>query len=265
MSNVKIKELLYALERFAPLPLQEDYDNAGLQIGLTETEASGALLCLDVNEEIVDEAIRKGCNVIVSHHPLLFHALKSITGSNYVQRTVMKAIQAGVTIISMHTNMDACRGGVNFKMAEKIGLKDVHFFDAKTAVNGVEAGEGVMGTLVETLSAESLVAHLKDVFHAECAMCNALLRRPISKVALCGGAGSFLLDDAIDAGADAFVTGEMHYHEYFGHEQEIQIVVLGHFETEQYTNEIFYSILRGQFPSLSLFLAETKTNPINYL
>ena len=109
--------MLSALERFAPLPLQEDWDNAGLQIGLTEAEASGALLCLDVNEEIVDEAIAKGCNIIVSHHPLLFRGLKCISGSDYVQRSVIKAIKHDICVVSMHTNMDNARGGVNFKMA----------------------------------------------------------------------------------------------------------------------------------------------------
>lgn len=108
-----------ALERFAPLPLQEGWDNAGLQIGLTEVEVSGALLCLDVNEAIIDEAVSKGCNLVVSHHPLLFHGLKTISDADSVQRTVMKAIENRVAVASMHTNMDNARGGVNFKIAEK--------------------------------------------------------------------------------------------------------------------------------------------------
>ena len=120
--------MLSALERFAPLPLQESWDNAGLQVGLTETEVSGALLCLDVNERIVDEAIQKGCNLIVSHHPLLFRGLKTISNLTDVQRTVMKAIQNGICVVSMHTNMDNVKDGVNFKIAEKLGLQQVRFF-----------------------------------------------------------------------------------------------------------------------------------------
>ena len=146
---MKIKEVICALERFAPLPLQEDWDNAGLQLGLTETEASGALLCLDVNERIVDEAISKGCNLIVSHHPLLFRGLKTISDADYVQRTVMKAIRAGIAVVSMHTNMDNARGGVNFKMAEKMGLTDVEFFAPKGG--GADAGSGVIGSLPQLL------------------------------------------------------------------------------------------------------------------
>ena len=115
---MKIREVVDALERFAPLPLQEGWDNAGLQVGLTEAEVSGALLCLDVTEKVVDEAISKQCNLIVSHHPLIFHPLKRIDGSSDVQRAVVKAIKNDVTVVSMHTNMDNARGGVNYKIAE---------------------------------------------------------------------------------------------------------------------------------------------------
>ena len=261
---MKIKEVIDALERFAPLPLQEGYDNAGLQVGLTETEVSGALLCLDVTESIVDEALEKRCNLIVSHHPLLFHAIKTLSDINYVQRTVMKAIENHVTVVSMHTNLDNARGGVNFKMAEKIGLEDVRFFDEKIA-DDVTSGNGVIGVLPTEMDSMAFIDKVKKVFGVECAQCNQLLHRKISKVALCGGAGSFLLDDAIKAGADAFITGEMHYHDFFGHEQEIQIAVLGHYQTEQFTNEILYSILREAFPLLSLYMTETNTNPIKYL
>ncbi len=261
---MKIKEVIDALERFAPLPLQEGYDNAGLQVGLTETEVSGALLCLDVTESIVDEALEKRCNLIVSHHPLLFHAIKTLSDINYVQRTVMKAIENHVTVVSMHTNLDNAQGGVNFKMAEKIGLEDVRFFDEKI-VDDITSGNGVIGVLPTEMDSMAFIDKVKKVFGVECAQCNQLLHRKISKVALCGGAGSFLLDDAIKAGADAFITGEMHYHDFFGHEQEIQIAVLGHYQTEQFTNEILYSILREAFPLLSLYMTEKNTNPIKYL
>ena len=261
---MKIKEVLSALERFAPLPLQESWDNAGLQVGLTETEVSGALLCLDVNEKIVDEANQKGCNLIVSHHPLLFRGLKTISDLTDVQRTVMKAIQKGICVISMHTNMDNAKGGVNYKMAEKLGLRDVQFLAPKT-VDGVESGSGVIGELPEAQASDDFVLAVKKVFGVECAMCNELLRRPIRKVALCGGAGDFLLDDALKAGADAFITGEMHYHQYFGYEQQIQICVIGHYQSEQYTAEIFRDIIEKECPGVKTIIAETCTNPILYI
>ena len=254
--------MLSALERFAPLPLQEDWDNAGLQVGLTEAEASGALLCLDVNEKIVDEAIAKGCNIIVSHHPLLFRGLKRISGEDYVQRVVIKAIKHDICVVSMHTNIDNARGGVNFKMAEKLSIAKVRFFAEKT---GADAGSGVVGELPESVSSEDFVAAVKKAFGVECAMCNELLKRPIRTVAICGGAGDFLLQQAIALGADAFITGEMHYHVYFGQEQKIQICVIGHYQSEQYTSEIFKSIINEECGELPVYQAETNTNPIIYL
>ena len=176
---MKIKQVVDALEHCAPLPLQEGYDNAGLQVGLTETvEMSGALLCLDVTEAVVDEAIRKGCNLIVSHHPLIFRKLARISDENYVQRTVRKAIKNDITIVAMHTNMDAAAGGVNFKIAEKLGLRNVQFFAGEKEVDGVKGGEGVIGEVAEDLAADDLVLMLKERFGVECVQCNQLLRRP---------------------------------------------------------------------------------------
>lgn len=261
---MKIREVVDALERFAPLPLQEGFDNAGLQVGLTEAEVSGALLCLDVTERVVDEAAALGCNLIVSHHPLMFHALKRISDGDEVQRTVVKAIRNNITVVSMHTNIDNAHGGVNFKIAAKMGLRDCRFIGSKT-VGGIECGSGVIGTLAEPLAADDFVIMLKRTFDVECVQCNQLLRRQIKTVALCGGAGAFMLGQAMSNGADAFVTGEMHYHEYFGHEQEIQIAVIGHYQSEQYTNEIFESIIREACPGVKTYLTKTNTNPIIYL
>ena len=272
--SVKIYQVVDALEHYAPLPLQEGYDNAGLQVGLTEAVGvSGALLCLDVTEAVVDEAIRKGCNLIVSHHPLIFRKLARISDENYVQRTVRKAIKNDITIVSMHTNMDAAKGGVNFKIAEKLGLRNLRFFGGEKEIDGVKGGEGVIGEITDEtdtlhadgIAADDLVLMLRERFQAECVQCNQLLRRPIRKVALCGGAGSFLLDAAIAAGADAFITGEMHYHEFFGHEQEIQICVIGHYQSEQFTSEIFRSIITEKCPGVKCEISEINTNPIIYL
>ena len=266
LCSVKIKEVLCALEQFAPLPLQESWDNAGLQVGLTETEVSGALLCLDVNEKILDEAIQKGCNLVVSHHPLLFRGLKTISDLTDVQRTVRKAIQHDLCVISMHTNMDNAKGGVNFRIAEKLGLKDVRFLmDGPLTGSGTASGSGVMGAFVEPMAADDFVILVKKTFGVACAMCNELLRRPVQKVAICGGAGDFLLDEALKQGADAFITGEMHYHQYFGYEQQIQICVIGHYQSEQFTTEVFEEIIQQACPGVKTVIAATNTNPILYL
>lgn len=256
-----IKEVLCALEHCAPLPLQESYDNAGLQLGLTEVQVSGVLLCLDVTEKVVSEAERRGCNLIVSHHPLIFRALKRITDANQVQRTVMMALQKGITIASMHTNLDNARGGVNYKMAEVLNLHDVKFLQENN-VGGIVCGSGVVGTLAEPMKSDAFIAMVKERFGARVALCNELLEREVKTVALCGGAGSFLVDDAVAAGADAFVTGEMHYHEYFGHEQEIQICVIGHYETEQYTQQLLAELISEHCPGVRTCIAETMTNPV---
>ncbi len=262
--SVKIKEVLCALERFAPLPLQEDFDNAGLQVGLTEAEVSGALLCLDVTEAVVDEALEQGCNLIVAHHPLIFRPLKRISDANFVQRVVIKAIQHQITIAAMHTNMDNARGGVNFKIAEKLGLQNIRFFAPKE-VDGVEGGSGVIGEWAKGMTAEDFIREVKACFGVKCVHANQLLQRPVRRVAICGGAGAFLLGDAIRQGADAFITGEMHYHDYFDHEQEIQICVIGHYESEQYTKEIFKSIIEERCQGVRTVLSQVNTNPIIYL
>ncbi len=265
INSVKVKEIVRALELVAPLPLQEDYDNAGLQVGLTEADVSGALLCLDVTEAIVDEAVAKGCNLIVAHHPLIFRRLAHITGEDYVQRTVRKAIKNDVAILAMHTNLDNANGGVNFKMAEKMRLTEVSFLQPSREVEGVEGASGVIGKLTAPVTANDFLAMLKREFRVSCVQANELLLRPIERVALCGGGGAFLLDEAIRSGADAFVTGEMGYHQFFGHEQQLQIAVIGHYQSEQYTSELLKELLEERFPNLICHLAETNTNPIVYV
>ena len=261
---MKIKEIVSALERFAPLPLQDGFDNAGLQIGLTEAEATGALLCLDVTEAVIDEAITLGYNLVVSHHPLIFKGYKSITGKDYVERCIMKAIQNNIVIYSAHTNLDNAEGGVNFKIAEKIGLKDVQVLDPKTDT-AIVAGAGVVGELEEPETETDFLKRIKKLFEVGCVKHNRMTGRLIQRVALCGGAGAFLMPKAVDCGADVFITGEVKYHDYFHYDGRILVAEIGHYESEQYTKEIFYSIIRGMFPSLEVEMTRVNTNPIKYL
>jgi dinuclear metal center YbgI/SA1388 family protein len=260
---MKIKEIIQALERFAPLPLQDGFDNAGLQVGLTEAEATGALLCLDVTEAVVDEAIAMGYNLIVSHHPLLFKGVKSITGHTYVERCLIKAIKNDIVVYSAHTNLDNAQGGVNYKMAEKIGLQDVRILEPKEGQT--EAGSGVVGVLKEAETETDFLKRIKKTFEVGCVRYNHLNGRLIQKVALCGGAGAFLLPRAVAEGADVFITGEVRYHDYFDYEDRILIAEIGHYESEQYTKEIFYSIIRELCPTLEVEMTRVNTNPIKYL
>ena len=259
---MKIKEVAEALERFAPLPLQESYDNAGLQIGLTGNEdVSGVLLCLDVTEEVIREAEKKGCNVVVSHHPLIFRPLRHVTGDTQVERCVVMAIEKHIAIYSAHTNLDNASGGVNFMIAEKLDLQNVRFLQP---LRGGEGGSGVIGEWPnDGLEADAFLKELSTTFHVEGLMHNRLAKgRLIKKVALCGGAGDFLLDEAISQGADAFLTGEMSYHRYFGHEDDILIAVMGHYQSEQYTIQLLHRILEAALPTLHVEETSINTNPI---
>lgn len=364
---MKIKEIVSALDRFAPLPLQDGFDNAGLQIGLTEAEATGALLCLDVTEAVLDEAIALGCNLVISHHPLIFKGYKSITGKDYAERCILKAIRNDMVLYAAHTNLDNAKGGVNYKIAEKIGLKHLQVlepqrnsllklvtfvpteqaervrkalfaagcgniggydscsynlkgegtfragenthpfcgsigelhreeevrietilpsykkgevvrallsahpyeepaFDLYPLENEwTQAGAGIVGELETPETELEFLKRIKKIFEVECVKHNRLTGREIQKVALCGGAGAFLIPQAICSGADIFITGEIKYHDYFGHEDEILLAEIGHYESEQYTKEIFYSIIRDLFPNFALHLSKINTNPIKYL
>ena len=265
---MKIKEIIAALERFAPLPLQESYDNAGLQCGLTEAEASGALLCLDVTEDVLAEAADLGCNLVVSHHPLLFHPLRQVCDADLVQRCIRMALQNDICIYSAHTNLDNALDGVNYRIAEKLGLIDVDFLKARNVEVGtrtLRAGSAVVGYLPQAEDSLAFLQRVKQAFGVEALQHNALLERPVQSVVICGGSGDFMLDDAISADADAFITGEMHYHTWFGHEQQIQITVLGHYESEQYTREIFRKIIEEAAPQLPLYDTDVRTNPIHIL
>lgn len=264
---MKIKEVVSALERFAPLPLQDGFDNAGLQVGLTEAEATGALLCLDVTEAVIDEAIGSGFNVIVAHHPLLFHGLKTLTGRNYIERCVMKAVKHGIVLYAAHTNLDNAPGGVSFKIAEKLGLQNVRFLEMKTDVPSdirMEAGSGVMGEFEHPMTKDVFLKRVKETFEVECVRFNNW-QGTVKKVALCGGAGSFLMDKAVAEGADAFMTGEIGYHDFFGREEDILLVETGHYESEQYTVELIESIIKEACGDLPVKKTMVRTNPINYM
>lgn len=265
---MKIKDVICTLESFAPLPLQESYDNAGLQVGLTEAEVSGVLLCLDVTEEVIAEAVDLECNLIVAHHPLLFRGLKRVSDQTQVERCVREAIKNDISIYAIHTNLDNAEDGVNYAIAERLGLVDVALMQPHRVVVGermVAAGSGIIGYLPEAEDSLAFLQRVKQTFGIECLMHNELMDRPIQCVALCGGAGEFLIDEAIALGADAYLTGEIGYHHFFGHEQEIQLAAMGHYQSEQYTPDLLLNILAEHYPTLALFKTTVSTNPIKYL
>jgi len=361
-----VADLARALERTAPLAYQESYDNAGLQCGDPQAEISGVLIALDCTPAVIDEALARGCNVVLVHHPVIFRPLKRLTGASEVEQTIIKAIKNDVAIYAAHTNLDNVRHGVNRKLADKLGLTNLRILDPKSGTLGKlvtyaspaysdavlqalyaagaghvgdysecsfrsdglgtytpgagttpfqgapgqpettaeqrlevllplhlqgrvlqalrqahpyeevayeliklenshqDVGAGMVGELAEPLSPADFRQRLREallvpvVKHTEFA-------RPIRTVALCGGAGSFLIGRARAAGADAFVTGDLKYHEYFGAEGQLMLCDVGHFESEQFTGEIFQDLLSANFGStFAVLIAQTLTNPVRY-
>ena len=364
---IKIKDIIREIEHYAPLPLQEGFDNAGVQVGDVNQLATGALLCLDVTEETLDEAIEQGCNLVISHHPLAFKAFKSLTGSSYIERCMIKACKYDLVIYAAHTNLDNVAGGVNYRLAELIGLRNVRILspqkdallklvtfvpedyaeimrntlfnagagcignydscsynlhgegtfragegcepfcgeigklhtEKETRVEVVlpafkkasvtrallsvhpyeepafdfyplanvweQAGSGVVGELPEEEDEESFLLRVKDLFDVGCVKHSRFTGRPIREVAICGGSGAFLIKDAIAYGADIFITGEAKYNDFYDVEDRILLAVIGHYESEICTKDIFYNIISKKFPTFAVHFSNVDSNPVKYL
>ena len=261
--SVTITQVIDALEELAPLSFQDDFDNAGLQVGIKDKDVTGVLVCLDITEAVIDEAAALGCNLVVSHHPLIFHPLRQVSDSTYQQRCVMKAISGGITLYSAHTNLDNAEGGVNSRIASMIGLEDVDFLDPKPAAGGRQCGSGVIGRLSVPEEPAEFIARIKELFNVECVCHSDIPSGKISKVALCGGAGSFLMDEARRRGADCFITGEISYHHYFDADGML-LMALGHYQSEQFTQNLLKEYVQSRFPELNVIITKLNTNPIRY-
>ena len=277
---LRIHEIVSAFEAVAPLALQESYDNSGLIVGDRDAEVTRALLCLDCTEAVVDEAIGKGCDIIIAHHPIVFGGLKRFTGGDYVQRTVIKAIQNNIAIYACHTNLDnVLRGGVNERIAQQLGFDvervlrpiaaDFGSFASSDGVVDSEvfrtAGAGVLCNLQKPMNVLDFLQHVKERMGAEVVKYTKCDIEVVGKVAICGGAGSFLIGDALRAGADAFITSDVKYHEFFDAQGKMLLCDIGHYESEKYTIDLFSNILSAKFPKFATIFAGTITNPIDYL
>ena len=277
---LRIHEIVSAFEAVAPLALQESYDNSGLIVGNRDAEVTRAMLCLDCTEAVVDEAIGKGCDIIIAHHPIVFGGLKRFTGGDYVQRTVIKAIQNNIAIYACHTNLDnVLRGGVNERIAQQLGFDvervlrpiaaDFGSFASSRGVVDSEvfrtAGAGILCNLQKPMNVLDFLQHVKERMGAEVVKYTKCDIEVVGKVAICGGAGSFLIGDALRAGADAFITSDVKYHEFFDAQGKMLLCDIGHYESEKYTIDLFSNILSAKFPKFATIFAGTITNPIDYL
>lgn len=265
---MNIELIINAIESAAPRRFQEAWDNSGLQVSLPQgqTDCTGVLLCLDVTESVVDEALAKGCNLIMSHHPLIFKGFKSLTDSIPAQRAAIAAVRAGIAVYSAHTSLDSAPGGVSHAMAVRLGL----------AVEGVLApsaydaavGLGVVGTLPgDGLTAKDFVALLGRSFGCRAIRLSANYAddRRVRRVALCGGSGGEFIGRAAACGADIYVSGDIRYHDFADIAQETMMVAdIGHFESETCAKDIFYQLITNNFPNFAVYYSETATNPVIY-
>lgn len=260
---MKIKEVIANLEMWASPKFQEDYDNSQLIAGDREAQVSGVLVALDAIEAVVDEAINLGCNLIVAHHPIVFTGLKSITGASYIERTLIKAIKNDIAIYAIHTNLDNIQTGVNAKICEKLGLVDTRILKPKYG-EAMPVGAGMTGYLSNPMDEMEFLTYVKDVMKTNCIRHTPLLGSPIEKVAVCGGSGSFLLADAIEAGAQVFITADYKYHQFFDAENKILIADIGHYESEQYTIDLLFAHISKNFTNFASHCTKVNTNPVNY-
>ncbi len=257
---MKVKDIIRVIEEFAPLSIQEGWDNSGLCIGSPEDVVSSVLLGLDCTPELVDEAIACGADMIVTHHPLIFQGLKKISPEDPVGEAVMKAIKAGISIYAAHTSADKVIAGVSGAMAAKLGLEDVRILDE----DGEGTGLGVVGNLPEPLSAEEAVRLVKERFGLKAMRTSRPLEGKISRVAMCGGSGGSLIGAAMKSGAQLYISGDISYHHFFTRDG-FMLMDIGHYESEIEIVDILFSLIKKNFPIFAVRITQNiYSNPIFY-
>lgn len=259
-------ELFQYLETIAPLHLQEKYDNSGLQVGSSHQQIKGVMVCLDCTEGVMDEAIRTGCNVIISHHPTVFYGLKQLSGANLTERLVMKAIKEDLILYSIHTNLDnVLEHGVNQRIARQLGLEIERVLRSLPGVTETNPnGAGIIGSYSIPKTESEFLGQLKEKMKTNVIRHSALLGKPVKRVAICGGSGSFLLEDALKAGAEIFLTADYKYHGFFDADGKIIICDIGHYESEQYTINVLQELISRKFSTFAAHCTKINTNPIHY-
>ncbi len=255
-----VREITDVIEQFAPLDSQEKWDNCGLCTGSLSSHVSGVLIGFDCTEALVDEAISCGANLIITHHPLIFNPLKRISPEDSLGRTLIKALSFGISIYAAHTTADKAVGGVSYAMASRLGLEDVEILDPETPGCGL----GVVGNLPGQFSYEQIISYVKERFGLKLIRCSRDPQVPISRVAMCGGAGSSLLGKAIQAQAQLFITGDVSYHNFFAPDG-FMVMDIGHYESEKDIVDILFSLLKKNFPTFAVRLSDNAdANPVRY-
>lgn len=259
----KVSEIVGCVTDIAPLEWQESWDNAGLLVGDSNMLIDKALVAVDVTEAVIDEAIEKGFHLVISHHPLIFKPLRHLLPENTNERVVIKAVKNDIAVACMHTNLDNSRLGVSYQLAKRLGMSDLHILEPTDKFN-VEVGGGMVGTLENEMDEHEFLAMVKSVLKAKALRHSDFLNRKIKKVAVCGGSGFFMLGNAKRCKADAYVTADVKYHDFFEADGKLLIVDAGHFETEQFTKEIIADVISKKITNFAVSISEVKTNSINY-
>ena len=243
--------------------MQESYDNAGLIVGNESTKVSGVIISLDCTEAIVDEAIDKKCNLVIAHHPIVFKGLKRFNGSNYRERTIIKAIKNDIAIFAIHTNLDNVRyKGVNTKIANRLGLINCQILDPKDDEGLV--GAGMLGALPKPIGFDGLLKLVKEKMDLRTFKYTRAVKPEVQSIAVCGGSGSFLLHKAIAAKADVFITSDFKYHEFFDANDQIVIIDIGHYQSERFTIDLLYDLISDKFSTFAAHCTKINTNPVKY-
>jgi dinuclear metal center YbgI/SA1388 family protein len=262
---MKIREVVAVIEEFAPLSLQASYDNSGLIVGRLDDEVHKALLAVDVTEEVMDEAEREGCDIIITHHPIIFTPLKRFNSATYVERCVERAIRKGIALYASHTNLDSTRDGLSWRLGQMIGLESMSVLEPQPA--NPDVGFGVVGELpkaedaVEFMRRVGKLLDVKAVRHSDIPESCLEIRR----VAICTGSGHSLISDALGADADIYITGDLKYNDFMLGEKRMILMDIGHFESEFCAINILDDVLSKKLCNFAVRKSVCSRSPIHYL
>ncbi len=258
---MKVRDIAAAIESFAPLSLQESYDNAGLIVGRMDDDVHKALLAVDVTEEVIAEAVAEGCDMIITHHPIIFHAMKRFNSASQTERCVEEAIRRGIVLYAAHTNLDSTPDGMSWRVAQMLGLVNIAVMQP---TNAEGAGFGVVGELAEAMPSADFMRRVMERFDVKALRHSDVVKAEIRKVAICTGSGGSLIDDARKSGADIYLTADLRYNDFMRHENAIILADMGHFESEYCAIQILFDILSKKIPIFAVRKSVCSRNPVNY-
>lgn len=259
---MKVRDIAAAIENFAPLSLQESYDNSGLIVGRYDDDVQRALLAVDVTDEVIAEAVEHGCDMIITHHPIIFHPLKRLNSASYVERAVEEAIRRGIVLYACHTNLDSTIGGLSWRVAQLLSLDNVSVMQP---TNSEGAGFGVVGELSEAMPAAEFMQRVMHLMDVKVMRHSDLVTDSVSRVAICTGAGGSLIDEALASDVDIYLTADLKYNDFMRHENRMILCDMGHFESEYCVIDILFDILSKNFCTFAVRKSVCSRNPVGYM